>query len=499
VSRAPDDPKDPETGDDGSIPAPVDAEVASPTVALEGVKPAEEGPESASSGSIDVAVSLPRLARVDDAAPSEMALHDSAPVSSGRVTSMTAAATGPTESRGKRITDVGKDMLDKGMTSLGSGIETIGGGVSKLGEVSHKVPVVGSSIARLGEGIAAVGESITEIPRVARTRRGALLVRSLIVGLLLVASWIVVIVLLQVRGTDSPDFRPEAERILRQISQGKAAIEALYEKASPRFQEVVRKERFVDDMLDLDDTNGKFIEVTAITQSLVTNGPTGRIGRMSMFAEYAKGQTRAAVSLHWYEGEWKLLGVWIEVPPSVTITNKDREDRVTACDKDERGQKIELGAMDAKRCDLHIVANHILEQLRDGHAAEVWDEATDVFQKQEQKSRFSQLEVEHQRVLGEYRRVLTVTEAKVINKTRATFDVLVEYSRANVRANFGFQRTSKADPWKLRSLKVALPMPRSDDPTPDDSSSVGSGSGSGSGSATTVDPARDSGSSAGRR
>jgi hypothetical protein len=78
-------------------------------------------------------------------------------------------------------------------------------------------------------------------------------------------------------------------------------------------------------------------------------------------------------------------------------------------------------------------------------------------------------------VLGEYRRVIAVTEAKVIGGTRGSFDVLVEYSKANVRASFVFVRPSKTDPWQLRMLKVALPMPRIDDLTRADR---GAGSGS---------------------
>ncbi len=484
MSTASDDPKVP---DDGSVPAPVEAEVAAATAAPHrdpgasgSVDVAVSSPKlyPATSGSIDV-VLLPRLPKVpEDGVPTEVAsASDSAPVSSGRVTSMTVAATGPTEAaRSKRITDVGKDMIGKGVETVGGGLEAIGGGVSRLGEVSRKVPVVGSTVAKLGEGITSVGESITGLPRAARTRKGALLVRSLIVGFLLVSSWIAVIVLLQIRGTDSPDFRPPVEHILQQLGQGKAAIEELYEKSSPRFQEVVRKERFVDDMLDLYKTCGRFIEVTAINESLVTSGPTGRIGRMSLFVQYAKGLTRAAVSLHWYEGEWKLLGVSVEVPPELKITQEAREERVATCSD----------PMDSKRCDVHVTANHILEQLRDGGADTVWDEASDVFQKQEPKGRFIQIEAEHQRVLGEYRRIITVTEARnVIGGTRATFDVLAEFAHTNVRAIFGFVRTSKAEPWKLRSLKVALPMPRSDDIT---------AKGAGSGSATPVEPTRGSGS-----
>ncbi len=510
MSRSDDEPTD--GADSGPVPAPVET---SPTAQVYVARAAEvpatvatpsesgsidvsvgtfKAPENSgatvkpeNSGSIEVALSGPLLPKPpilpptegpDDAAPEPASDLDSAPVSSGRVTQMTAAATGPTEQRSKRITDVGKDMLGKGVSTLGTGVEKLGDGVTKLAEVSAKVPVVGSAMEKLGEGITSVGESIAELPRVARTRRGALLVRSLIVGLCLVASWISVIVLLQVQGTDSPDFRPYTERILSQISQGRAAIEEMYEKASPRFQEVVRKEQFVDSMVDLNATNGKFIEVTAINESLVTSGPTGRIGRLSAFAQYEKGTTRAAVSLHWIDNEWKLLGVSVEVAPDVKLTQAAREERVAACDKDEKGEKIPLGPMNPKRCDIHALANHILEQLRDGEVEKVWDEASDVFQKQEQKGRFAVISNEQQKALGEYRRVITVTEAKVIGGTRATFDILAEYSRTSVRVIFGFLRASKSEPWKLRSLKIALPMPRSEDVA------VGSGSQrAGSGSA----------------
>lgn len=408
---------------------------------------------STPSGSIEVSMSMPKLPVADDAAPVEDASPaDSAPVSSGRVTSMTAAATGPTETRAKR-TSATKDMIGKGVETIGGGLETIGEGVSKLGEVSKKVPLVGSGVAKLGEGITSVGESITDLPRVARTRRGRLLVRSLLVGFLLVFGWITAIALLQRQRIDSPDFRPSAERILTEISKGRPQIEELYEAASPRFQEMVRKDRFVDEMLDLNATAGAFLEITAINESFVTRGPTGRVGRVTLTVKYAKGLTRASLSLHWVDNEWKLLGVGVEVPPDVKITQTEREERVAAC-KDP---------MDSRRCDVYIAANHILEQLRDGDAASVWSSASDVFQQQEQKGRWVQIMAEHQAVLGEFRRIIAATEAKVIGGVRASYDVLVEYSKANVRASFGFLRVSKTDPWKLRSLKVALPMPRIDD------------------------------------
>ena len=62
------------------------------------------------------------------------------------------------------------------------------------------------------------------------------------------------------------------------------------------------------------------------------------------------------------------------------------------------------------------------------------------------------------------RRIIAVTEAKVIGGTTATFDTLAEFDRASgVRTVFGLFRSSKANPWKLRSFKIVLPMPRAAD------------------------------------
>lgn len=406
-----------------------------------------------SSGSIDVQVSDARLPRVDGV-PVAATAEDSRPIASGR--GVAVAVGEPRGPRSKRISGAAKDALDAGVSKLGSGLDTLGDGVSKLGEgvsklgdLSRKVPVVGSSVSKIGEGITHVGASLHVLPRVARTRRGRLLIRSMIVGFILVAAWIGVIVALQLHGNDTPDFRPNAETILVDLSKG--AIDEIYEQASPRFQEMVRKERFIDDMTDLVETVGKFREITAITDSLVTNGPTGRIGRVSVTAAYEKATCKVSVSLHYDQDRWKLLGLGVELPNELKISQAQREDRVKAC-KDP---------MDLKHCEVHQAADAILVRLKDGHADQVWEDATPVFQKQEQKAKFVQLQLEHLGALGNYRRIIAVSEAKVIGGTSATFDVLAEFDKASgVRTVFGFFRRSKLDPWKLRSFKIVLPMPR---------------------------------------
>lgn len=405
-----------------------------------------QAPASASSGSIDVTLSDPKLP--SDGTPAPVPAVDSQPVSSGRVA---AVAANEGTGRSKRLTNAAKDAIGGGVTRLGTSIGTIGEGVTRIGEASRKIPVVGSNIAALGEGISSVGESLTELPRVARTRRGRLLLRSLVVGFVLVAAWISVIVLLQVRGTAIPDFRPEAEKILVALSEGSASIEQLYESASPRFHEMERKEQFIDKMTDLNATLGKFREITSVNETHVSTGPTGRVGRVALSVAYEKGKAKATVSLHQDQGEWKLLGIGVELPPELKITQQQREERVQAC-KDP---------MDPKTCDLFVAANTILEQIRDGNAGVVWDNAGRVFQQQQERERFIEIHAENAQILGAYRRIIAVTEAKVIGGTNATYDVLVEFSKAQgVRAAFGFWRRARGNPWRLRSFKLVLPMPR---------------------------------------
>ena len=437
-----------EVAEEGAGPkaAPPPSESGSIEVAVSGKVPVVE---SGASGSIDVGMS--------GATPVVVGDEGSAPITSGAVHAVAAAR--EQTGRTKRLTDAAKDAVSGGVTALGTSIGTIGGGIEKLGEKSRKVPIVGTSVSALGESLTSVGESLTELPRVASTRRGRLLVRSLVVGFLLVFAWITVIVALQLRGgvDEQIDFRPFAEKILIELSSGSEAVGQAYEKASPRFQEFVGKEAFVDDMTDLHDTVGKFKEIAAVNDTLVTRGPTGKVGRVSMTVAYEKGKTKASVSLHQHEGQWKLLGIGVEIPPEVQITQRQREERVQAC-KDP---------MDPKKCDLYVAANTILEQLRDGQAAQVWEAASPIFQKQEEKTRWVQIQRENQAQLGEFRRIIAVSEQRTFRSGNAVYDTLVEYTRSQgVRAIFGFTRSSKSSPWKLLSLKIVVPMPRADEGEP---------------------------------
>jgi hypothetical protein len=436
VASDPDDKRDPESS--GSV----DIQVSGDSL------PIPERPAPSVSGSVDIPISgdslpIPELRRE----------FDSAPISSGRVH----AVASEHHSSAHRARDAVKAAASGGVELLGDGISMLGEGVTKLGDLTNKVPFVGASVGLLGEGLTKAGESVHALPTVTKTRRGRLLLRSVIVGFVLVAAWIAVIVGLQLHGNDVPDFRPTAEKILVEIGKGSASIGDVYEKASPRFQEIMRKERFIDEMTDLNTTLGKFTEITAINDTLVTSGPAGRVGRVSLTASYAKGICKGSISFHWDQGQWKLLGLGVELPPTLTITQAQREQRVAAC-KD---------AGDRKTCDVRDAAETVLEMLRDGKAGDVWDSASPVFRQTETRIQFATIQEEHREALGTYKRILRVAEAKVIGGTSATFDVVTEFEKANgVRVVFGFERSSKSSPWALRSFKLVVPMPRADDTAP---------------------------------
>jgi len=413
-----------------------------------------------SSGSIDVQLSEPRLPKVsDDAAPVAVGNLDSQPVSSGKVVAVAPDAdSAPTAGASRKLSAVAKEVVGGGVSVLGGMTKQLGGGVSKMGELTSKVPLVGSGVSAVGETISHLGESLTELPRVARTRRGRLLVRSMFVAFALVTSWIVVIVALQLRGDETPDLRPQADALLLELDAGPDAIRRVYESASPQFQEITQEDTFVENMTDLHLTVGAYKEIAAVNDTLVTTGPAGRIARVSLIVAYEKGKCRVSVSLHWHERRWKLLGIGVLLPAEIEITQAQREARLKACDD----------PMDAVRCDLNVAANTILEQLRDGRAADVWDNASELLQKQQEKARFVALQEQNRETLGDYRRILAVPEAKIYGGSSASFDAVLEFTKSQgVRAVFGFYRATRSDPWRLKSFKLVQPMPRGER-APDD-------------------------------
>jgi hypothetical protein len=78
---------------------------------------------------------------------------------------------------------------------------------------------------------------------------------------------------------------------------------------------------------------------------------------------------------------------------------------------------------------------------------------------------FVELEAQRRALVGHNKRIVDVTESRVIGGSTgstALLDALVEYDHAIVRSTFKLERASKTDPWQLVSYKVVMPPPRAD-------------------------------------
>lgn len=464
--------------------------------ARESSSAASPEPGTSTSGSIEVELSSPTLPAAPAPRPPELsALEEPTDVSRAPTTEAAQAAQGPLEplaeapdpealepeapharSSALVVARRAEDLLGQGVSKIGEGIDSIGRGVSKIGERASRVPVLGESVRNLGEGLSEVGASLHELPAVTKSRRGRILVRSMLVAFLLVFAWISAIVMLQLRDSKKPDFRPLSRRILISIRDGNAA--AVWAEASPRFQEVVREQRFIDDMADMKNTLGAFREIAAVNETIVSTGPGGRIGRVALTLQFERGRARANVSFHRDGGRWKLLGLAVDTPPELPITQESRKERselppevyaqakqiLQAADLAERSEarepREERGRAAPRAPEAPTPAAE-----RDQRSEALWDAASEVFHSSIAKVDFVRLQRERTEALGNYKGIIEYKSgSKRLGDLSATFTGLVEYQRAGVvSVAVSFARDDERAPWLLRSLKIVLPMPRLDE------------------------------------
>ena len=356
-----------------------------------------------------------------------VARDESRPIASGKAAAVAAGEL--TEPRSKRIADAAKDALGAGVSKLGSGI-----GSARRGCLQARRPVAQGAGRRLGVAQdrrghhATSASSCTCCPQVARTRRGRLLIRSMIVGFVLVAAWIVVIVALQLHGNDTPDFRPDAERILVELSKGgdrrglragvaavpgdgaQGAVHRRHDRPDPRRSaSSARSPR----------STTRWSPPVRPAGSAASRSPS-RTTRRPARSRSACTTIRAA-------------GSCSASASSCRRSSRSRRPSARSGSRRARTRWTSSTAMSTRP------PTRSSSSSSDGHADQVWDDASQVFQKQEQKAKFVQLQHEHLAALGNYRRIIAVSEAKVIGGTSATFDTLAEFDKASgVRTVFGF-------------------------------------------------------------
>lgn len=315
--------------------------------------------------------------------------------------------------------------------------------VDAADSVGEQVAHAANRVARAGSVVGdKVGASLSHLPVVPKTRRGRVMARSVVVSFLLVFSWIAVIVGLQLRGERPPDLRPDAERVLIALRDGKAG--EVYEQASIRFQGVVRdRETFIDQMTEMNATLGRFVEVATVIGTKVNRGPGGTTSRIQMTLEYEKTETRGSLSFRREDGEWKLLGLAIEVPDAVAGGKEDRRERI-------QPRPDEIAA-------LRAAVEEALRRSDRGDIEGLWAAAAPAFQQAITVEDLRRTEADRRASLGAFDRILDVSRVR-INPRRngASMVMLLQYANATITGNFELTRLDEH--WRLVVYNLVRPV-----------------------------------------
>lgn len=393
--------------------------------------PPDDGAPPRVTGSIDVQMSDTRLPRV------------SAPVDPGASGSIDVRLSDP--ELAATAAEIAEAQRRARARAPSIGAKVVHAAESVTGRVAQAADAIGGTVARAGEAVGdVVGASLSRMPVVPRTRRGRVMARSVIVSFLLVFGWIAVIVGLQLRGARPPDLRPAAEAILIAVRDGKAA--EVYDDASIRFQSMVRdRETFVDQMTEMNQTLGRFVEVTTVVMVETSRGPGGRTSRIDLQLEYAKTRTRGSISFRWEDDgpstpkRWKLLGLAIEVPDAIASNKEARVDRSTA-------RPDEIAELKA------AVEGVLMSPIE-----QVWQDASPAFRQAISLEDLKELDRQRAGVLGPFDRVLDMRKVRLNpGRNAASVVVLLQFQKATITGTFELSRSG--DTWQLVSPRLVMPV-----------------------------------------
>jgi hypothetical protein len=301
-----------------------------------------------------------------------------------------------------------------------------------------------------------IAESLSNLPVVKevmpRSRRGRVLVRSVIVGFALVATWIGVIVYWQLRNGEKPDFRPQVEAILIAMRDGRAT--EVYDHSSTRFQEMVLEDTFVAQVADMNESLGDFVEVASVVDTHTFRGPSGRTARVQLLLEFINGRARASMSFLFEDAQWRMIGFDVSLPPDVAKAQTSEE---------ARKKRVQAPK------EIEELTRTILEESRDGKAGQIWDQAAAVFRGSISRDDFIALEQRRRDAVGPFLRILKVTSRQNPSGTAASLDALVEFnagegSTVTIAGSFKYAKIEGI--WRLAFYKLILPMPHGGEKLP---------------------------------
>jgi hypothetical protein len=279
---------------------------------------------------------------------------------------------------------------------------------------------------------------------VRRGRRRWMVLQSVLITFVLISAWVGVMVGYQLMSTPAYSFRAETQEVLERIRDGKA--EQVYRDSSPLLQETMIADRFLELASDIRGSLGGFRQILAIKQVELLDGPGGKTARAKASLEFDRGKTASHFSYHWINGEWRLLGLSIDIPEHL-----DQE--VVTARAETRQVRVEAPA------EVHALMRQTLERVRDDQSGAVYDEASPTFKQSISRDTFLELQEQRRSFLGKYVRILdTVESRRNRSRSAAQVTVLAQYEKARTTVTIHFIKID--DLWKLAHYKVVMPQPR---------------------------------------
>lgn len=266
---------------------------------------------------------------------------------------------------------------------------------------------------------------------------------SVVTALLVVFGWVGVLVGLQLWSSGGGhNFRTETGAVLTRLGDPEL-VDSVYDQASPKFRQLVIRERFHEMVEEMNATLGPFKEVVSAQETEQIDGPGGHTGRMQARVRFARGETLGNFSFHHIDGRWRLLGLSVDLPEGVTIQTPTGE---------ELRARIEAPA------EVMDQVQSIFERIRDGQAGSVYDQAASTLRESKDREKFLDFIENRQQAMGGFVRIFDVIKSKQHpDKHRATVILALEYGDARTTGTLDFVKAD--DQWLLSGLKIIVPEP----------------------------------------
>lgn len=236
-------------------------------------------------------------------------------------------------------------------------------------------------------------------------------------------------------------FKREAERVLAQLSDGSA--EDVYEQASPRLQQTLIVDRFLEQVARMRATLGRFVRVADVIDVEPAVGVAGMTARVVLELDFERGTTIGALSFHRArDGAWRLLGFGVEIPVAL-------QPRAAALEAQAQRQ----GAPP----EVIALVHSVLQGVREGRISEVHDAASPVFKGTVSIQAFQTMLQSHRAQLGNFVRVLgVVSSARSPDLDRARVQAILEYEKGKTTGTFEFIQVD--GDWRLLNFKIVIPF-----------------------------------------